>query len=397
MTLKETSLFKALLFILGFFFIFSLYGEGQQPSLKLKVAAEQANIRLKPDIGSIIIQQVPQGTILESSGKEGAWYKIKIETEEPELTFGYVHESLVIVISAPPEKEQKEITEKVEEPEKPEEKEEPGEPQIPPITLPPSFQPAQFPFSLSLTGGGNYVHGGDLNSGAKGLADFYSDSLALEGKGKVKPARLSYIYGGELSFMPFSNLSLGLGVDYFLGEKESRVEFRGASTTNVYITRPKIWAVPLRLFLSYYPLPRLYFKAGVEYYFAKCAYFYRYEREEFWQEWKGEAKARDFGFIGGFGFEWRLASPLSFVIEAIGRYARITGFTGTDNYRDSEGLESTVEGKLYFYQKLRIIGEKGYPHLRIHEKKPSAYVSDVVEAKVNFSGISLKFGLKLRF
>ncbi len=397
--MKEKRL-KTFIFILGFFFIFSFYGKSQETPFKLKVVSEQANIRLKPDIGSIIIQQVPQETILESPGKEGEWYKIKIETDEPELAFGYVHESLVIVIRAPPEKEEKEIIEEVEEPKKPEEEEEPVKPQIPPVippTPPPSFQPVQSPFSLSFTGGGNYVHGGDLNSGAKGLADFYSDSLALEAEGQVRPARLSYIYGGELSFAFFPNLSLGIGIDYFLGEKESRVDFQGASTTDVYITKPKIWAVPLRLFLSYYPLPRFYFKAGVEYYFAKCAYFYRHEREEFWEEWKGEAKARDFGFTGGFGFEWRLASPLSFIFEFIGRYARIKGFTGTDNYRDSEELESTEEGKLYFYNKLRIIGEKGYPHLRIHGKKPTAYVSDVMEAEVNFSGISLKFGLKLRF
>lgn len=388
---------RALIFFLGFFFIFSIHTEAQQTSYELKVVTDQANIRLKPDIGSVIIQQVPQGTILESLGKEGQWYRVKIKTEEPELASGYVHESLVIVISPHPEEEKKEIMKKIEEPE---EEEEPVEPQIPPVTPPaprPSFQPAELPFALSLSGGGNFVDGGDLNNAAKGLADFYSDSLALEGKGKVKPARLSYIYGGELSFAPFPNFYVGIGADYFLGKKESRVEFQDASTTDIYITRPKIWALPLRLFLSYYPLPRLYFKTGVEYYFAKCAYYYRYEQEEFWQEWEGEAKAQDLGFIGGLGFELRLASPLSFVVEAIGRYAHIKGFTGTDNYKDSEGSDATEEGKLYSYQKLRIIGVKGYPHLRIHEKKPSAYVSDVEEARVNFSGISLKFGLKIKF
>lgn len=397
MRMKGKVLQKALILLLGFFFILSLHTQAQQSPLKLKVVTDQANIRLKPDIGSIIIQQVSQGSVLESSGKEGSWYRVKIVTEEPELASGYVHESLVIVISPPPEEGKKEIIKKIEAPEQQEEKTEPSKPQIPPVTPAPTPQPDEFPYALSFSGGGNFVDGGDLNSGAKGLADFYSDSLALEGKGKIKPARLSYIYGGELIFEPFPNLSLGVGADYFLGKKESRVEFEGTSSTDAYITKPKIWALPLRLFLSYYPLPRLYFKAGVEYYFAKCAYFYRYETEDSWQEWQGEAKARDFGFMGGVGFEWRLASPISFVVEAIGRYASITGFTGTDNYKDSDGLESSQEGHLYFYQKLRIIGEKGYPHLRIHGKKPSAYVSDVKDAQLSFSGISLKFGLKIRF
>lgn len=39
-------------------------------AVKLKVSAEQANIRRRPDIGSALVRQVPQGTILESKGKE---------------------------------------------------------------------------------------------------------------------------------------------------------------------------------------------------------------------------------------------------------------------------------------------------------------------------------------
>ena len=39
-------------------------------SFKIKVVTEQANIRLEPDIGSAIIRQVSQGTILESTAKE---------------------------------------------------------------------------------------------------------------------------------------------------------------------------------------------------------------------------------------------------------------------------------------------------------------------------------------
>lgn len=391
--MKEKDIFKSLFLFFAIIFFFALITQAQQASLKLKVTTEQANIRLKPDIGSIIILHVPQGTILESSGKQGEWYKVEIMTEEKELASGYVHESLVIVIKPPSEKEKKEEIKKVKEPEK---KEETIKAQVPPVT-PPLFQPAQYLFALSLSGGGNFVHGGDLNSGAQGLADFYSDFLGREGKGKVKPTRLSYIYGGELSYALFSSLSVGLGLDYFLGKKESRVEYQKASSTDVYITRPKIWALPLRVFLSFRPLSYLYFKAGLEYFFAKCAYFYHYQRDESWQEWTGEAKAQDFGFLGGLGFEGKLSTPLSFFIEATGRHARITGFKGEDNFKNSEGLVSKEKGRLYFYQG-KISGEKTYPLLFIREKKPSeAGVSDVKEATLNFSGLSLKFGLKLRF
>lgn len=385
--MRKKVFFKAQIFLLGFIFLISASTQAQKPPLKLKIVTEQANIRLKPDIGSIIIQQVPQGTILESSGKEDEWYRIKIKTAEAEVVSGYVHESLVIVISPAPEKGKKEKRKK---------QEETLETQAPPI-IPPSYQPPEYAYDLFLSVGGSFISSGDLNKGAQGLANFYSDSLALKGKGNVKPARLSYIYGGELNFPLSSYFSLGLGVDYFLGEKESRVEFEKTSSTDIYITRPKFQALPLRLFISFYPLPYFYFKWGFEYYFAKCSYFYQYQTEESLEEWEGEAKAQDIGFLGGFGFEWKLFSPLSFVIEATGRYAQITGFKGKGKYKDSEGTVYTEEGSLMIYERIRIIGQEGYPHLFIHEKEPSAYIRDPKEAIIDFSGFSIKAGIKIRF
>jgi len=40
--------------------------------MKIKVTAEQANLREKPDIGSGIVQQIPEGTVLEADRKESA-------------------------------------------------------------------------------------------------------------------------------------------------------------------------------------------------------------------------------------------------------------------------------------------------------------------------------------
>lgn len=391
--IREKTLFKAQIFFFVFLFLFFTNSKAQKPLLKLKVATEQANIRLKPDIGSIIIQQVPQGTILESSGKVGEWYRIKIKAEELEAAYGYVHESLVIVISPPIEKEKKGKRAKIEK------KEQPQKPAVTkaPLFVPSTPLPPEYLFELSFFGGENFIIGGDLNRGAKGLADYYSDSLDIKGEGKVKPVRLSYIFGGELTFPLSPYFSFGVGADYFLGQKQSRVDFQNSSSTDAYITRPKIKAVPVKVFLSYRPLPYFYLKAGIEYYFAQCAYFYRFQRAESWEEWQGKAKARDIGFLGGIGLEWKLSSPLSFTLEATGRYAPIRGFKGKNIYKNSEGFISTEEGQLYFYQKIRIMGEKGYPHILIYEKKPSVYVSDTKEAMVDFSGFSLKVGIKIRF
>ncbi len=367
--------------------------EAQETPLKLKVVTEQANIRLRPDIGSVIISQVPKGTILESWEKLAEWYKVKVKEEEPELVFGYVHESLVMVISPlPAEKDREEVIKEIEE----KAEREPTQPRFVPPSLPPS-KPEKPLFALFLAGGGNIVSGGDINAGAQGLAAFYSDALGTAGKGDVDPVRLGVIYGAELSYPLLPNLFLGLGGDNFQSEETSRVEFQATETSNTFITKPQIKAFPLRFFISYYSSPSFYLKIGLEYYFAQANYFYRFETGASWEEWKGEAKAQDIGFLGGLGFERKLFSPLSLVIEAVGRYARVSGFEGENTYMDSDGSLVTEKGKLYFYQG-NVAGDKTYPLLFIRETEPSdADVSDLKEASVNFSGFSLKLGIKIRF
>lgn len=385
---------KSCALLLAISFLFLARAEGEEVLIKLKVVTEQANIRLKPAIGSIIIKQVPQGTTLESTRKEGEWYLIKLKTDEEDRVSGYVHESMVIILEGPPiEKEKKEIREELEEREKIEEIPLPQ----PVVPKPPARQPSKSLFELCFSWGGSFISGGDLNRGIQGLADYHSDLLADQGTGEVKPAHLSYILGGELTFPLSSHFFLGLGADYFLRERESVVEFQEGPSTETLIMRPKIQALPIRLVISYYPIPSFYVKSGIEYYFAKCAYLYRSLKLGSWEEWQGEAKAQGFGFLGGLGYELKLSSAFSFIIEATGRYAKITGFKGKDRSQDSTGLDYTEEGKLYIYQ-IRTSAENSYPLLFIRENKPTeANVFDPREAIINFSGFSLKTGFKIKF
>lgn len=358
---------------------------------QIKVVTEQANIRLRPDIGSVIIRQVPKGTILASWEKTGEWYKVELE-EGQEQVFGYVHESLVILISPPPpEKIKDETPPEIEEGEPAE----PPRPRFIPPSPPPS-QPTKPLFDLFLSGGGGFVLGGDINDGAQGLADFYSQALIAEGRGDVDPVRLGLVYGIELSIPLLPNLFVGLGGDYFESKETSRVEYSAAGS-DVFLTRPKIQALPVRAFFTFYPTTSFYIKAGVEYTFAKAFYFYRFETANTLEEWRGEAKAQDFGFMGGLGIEWELFKPVRLVVEALGRYAMIKGFEGESSYRDNVGILNTESGKLYIYQGTSSSGGT-VPLLFIRETEPSGPdVSDSKEATVNFSGVSVKVGIKIRF
>jgi len=372
--------------------------DAQKFPFKLEVITEQANIREKPDIGSTIIRQVPRGTILESTKKTGEWYLVRLKVEEDQLLLGYVHESLVLRIE-PVQKKKEEVV--LEEEEKPEEKvEKPEEEKIqivPPSTIAPvAEEPSEKKFILSILGGGNYISGGDLNEGAEGFGEFYRNELQIEG-GEAKPLHLGYIFGAELSFPLTSYLFLGFGADYFRGIKESSAEHSETTPGNSFTTRPEIQVLPFRISFSYYPVPFLFLKGGVEYYFAKISYYYRFQEGEYWKEWEGKADSQGLGIMGALGMEWNLASHFSFFAEVTGRYAKINGFEGDDTSEDSVGFVYTEEGTLYFF---KVIGtnQETYSQLFIREKKPAeAWVTDPKEARVDLSGVALKAGFRIKF
>jgi len=166
------------------------------PVIKLKVTAEIANVRVKPFIGSNIVRQFPEGTVLEAERKEGEWFLVKMEPDETGTISGYVHESLVLALEDIP------ITEPVPAPvveippvEEVEKEEPPPAKAVPrpkatqpaPVEPPPSVYEAtreimaaaaaESPVSLFLWGGGGITAVGDLNDGIQGLADFYADQI----------------------------------------------------------------------------------------------------------------------------------------------------------------------------------------------------------------------------
>lgn len=414
--------------------IASLYPalSAQAIQTELKVVSELANIRVSPDIGSTIIHMAPQGTIFTALGKEGDWYRIRyLPKGRDEAITGFVHESLVLEIGEPlpsslvvpkqdirpPEKKTEPQTVKkpeIPEPEKPAEKPKPP-PQKEPVAVkkppvkqdfPAPSQPQAKPFSLpekrppislSLSGGGKYAEGGDINAGALGIADFYNATLPGDQVGEVKPLHLSYIIGGEIALAIHPNLTIGLGADYFIANSQSSVAYAGGETDANLTVQPEINVLPIRISLSCFVLPEFYIKSGIEYHLAKCSYIYRFQQGDYWKQYQGEADARGLGIMAGFGYVADLSPNLGFFIETMGRYARVMDFQGQDFLNDSTGLESQEEGYLYIF-KSQTSPDTTHDLLFIREKKPSeAGVSDPQKATINFTGVSLRAGIILRF
>jgi hypothetical protein len=364
-----------------------------QAQAKLRVSAEIANIRQKPDIGSAILLQLPRDTILTTVSRQGDWYLVSFVTEDRRTVSGYVHISLVSAAEPGQTEEPTEGTGTV-------------APKPRPTSLPPLPPPTGSPvsvyspaarFALSLMGGGDYLLGGDLNKAAQGRSDYYGDFKGVDGSPEVSPAHIGYVFGGEFLVPLVERLSLGLGLDYLKSQKSSIVLFQKGSYSSVYMSRPEIYAYPLRLFIAYSPLQSFYVKVGLEYYFAGCKYFYRTEAGNYWSEWSGTATTQGLGAMVGIGLEWNLSGSLAFVFEFTGHYAPLSGFKGTGLKTDQLGVDEKETGVLYYYE-LKSLGGASFPQAFIRSKVPSeAGVFNAREAEVDFTRLALKAGFKVRF
>jgi len=386
---------------------------GTEP-VRLKVTADLANIREKPDIGSAMVLQIPKGAFLEAESKQEEWFKVKFESEGGVLLAGYVHESLVTVLEPPskpaetkePEKKapvKPKLPEKAMTEEKTprsagkESEEKPGslagQPDAASIPA-----PARVPrFYLVVSGSGFLFKEGDLNLGAEGLSLFYQDLFQTPGNGEFAPLRFGYSASIEFQIPLSGRAWLGIGAQGVFGRRESTIDLSAQGKSAAFITRPQVRSVPLSLSLSFYPARFFFFKLGLEYHFSEMRYLYRLEQDGTWEQWQGKARGQGLGYFGGTGLDLRIAPNLSLVLEAMGCAGRVKSFKGTDVHQKSNGLSAAEKGFVYLYQG-EIGGGDSYPLLFIRESSPSeAGVSGPRLATFDLSRVRLSAGIRVKF
>ena len=359
-------------------------------TFKVKITAEQANLREKPDLGSSIVQQIPEGTVLEADKKEGEWFFVRYTLEDGGVIGGYIHESLVEVIDqgAAPAPERKT-------PERETFQRQRAAAAGPVKPFGRNAPASRLEFSLS--GGVGWTAPRDLNDGAQGFADATAALLGLPVSGPVDTLHLATLVGLELSYMVSPWLSLGLGVDYFWGANRGRIEFTDGVLSETLQTRPAARAIPVKLNARFYPGKGFYIRGSLGLYFVKAGYLYRLEWEDGWQEWKGAATAHRFGAEAAFGGDWKVGANTSFFVEAGFRMASFSGLSGQDVFRNPDGETLTEAGTLYFFRK-EGADARVYPQLFIGDSKlAEAGVVDSRRADINLSGMAARAGFRYRF
>ncbi len=261
---------------------------------------------------------------------------------------------------------------------------------------------AQVKAGLRFYGGLNYLGGADLNNGGQAWFDYYKLSATSGGyssQGTFSPAHLGLNFGGEIMILFTPQIGLGLGADYLSATRTSKIEFTKIfNPTMEFSINPKATAIPLKL-TFYYILPatpwmNVVLQAGAGYYLAKAYYHQRIHDPTSYEDIEIDTNANGLGFHGGLGFEFPFTSQLGFLVEFLGRYASLSGFEGNIAV-SSTGSSTTDNGKLYF---IKILSPPYfYSLLLVTPTKPTGTGITAEEAKVDFSGFSLRAGFFIRF
>jgi hypothetical protein len=360
---------------------------------KIKVTAEQANLREKPDIGSSIVQQIPEGTVLEADRKDGEWYFVRYTLEDGGVIGGWIHESLVEVVveGAPPKPEEK--TPAREAPAR--------ERGSRPVRIgrirTPEFRTGAIPLEFAVSAGITTLSPRDLNDGTRGYAGLTGASIGALTPASPDALHLAVLAGFELSYRLSPRLALGLGADFLSGSNGDTMVLSGELLTETVSTKPSVRGVPVKIMVRFYPGAGIYVRGGLGLYSVKAGYLFRTEGAGSLLQSKGSATATGLGGEAAFGGEWDVAPRTSFFVEAGLRMASFSGLTGR-NVATRSGLDSQTEpGTLYFFHKTGA-DDNAYALISVRGSVPSETgVVDARRANINLSGTAVRVGLRYRF
>jgi opacity protein-like surface antigen len=394
MRTKRTILAIALILLAGTALLAT--AQAPAPPMKIKVTAEQANLREKPDIGSGIVQQIPEGTILEADKKEGEWFFVRYALEDGGIIGGYIHESLVEVVEGVIPPAETKPAEKLKPREARPKEPKPGRIRIGRIE-PPDFSTGSIPLDISFSAGIGTVAPRDLNDGARGYANWYGGNLSLVPARNADALHIAPLAGFEVTYRLSPRVAIGLGADYMRGANGDGVDYTSEAAAETVKTRPAARAVPVKLIARFTPGAGLYIRGGLGIYTIKASYLYRIDGADSWQQSKGTATANGLGAEAAFGGEWEVAPKASVFVEAGFRIARFEKLTGKDVFTSSRGANATEVGTLYYFTKEALDG-KTYPLLFIRGTVPDEDgVVDVRQAVINLSGTAIRAGVRYRF
>jgi hypothetical protein len=276
------------------------------------------------------------------------------------------------------------------------------------LCLLPGLASADGRFSFRLQGGWTYILGGDVNRGTKA---FFDPGAWEVSSGGYRGVHGGYEFGGDIIFALTPRLGIGIGGGYVQISRYSQMSLLPGFPSwyhGLISSDTKLSAIPIRAGV-YLNLPwrgkfNILADLGLSYYF-KSAYNNESMRLFFSDgdtysfliiTTRAENKEFPIGFNAGISLEYELGHNYYLFLGVQTRYARFRGWTGRSMLLDnSEPPLSEYEGGKLYYEVVPELA--GAPRLLVvQESPPDGPGGEPRQAAIDFSGVSLQFGIRIR-
>jgi len=273
------------------------------------------------------------------------------------------------------------------------------------METPKATKPAKsgFGIGLRLYGGWNYLDSGDLNPGISGYLDGQSYGATIHGwtySGDYNSLHGGLNGGLDLLLHFGRHFSLVIGTEYFQAASDSeRVFTKGTEQLSLGF-HPEMRALPIKLgLMASLPLGKslnVYLQGGIGYYWTQLLYQWDQRETPDWVNWDIDVQAGAIGYHADLGLELKLARKLFFFLEAQGRLVEVDGYSGPMTVTGSSGSPYTVDCRLYYFKISSPVGpfEMFWPD---YETPAIPGISELREAEIDFSGVSARAGVRIRF
>jgi opacity protein-like surface antigen len=256
-------------------------------------------------------------------------------------------------------------------------------------------------FSLKLTGGPNFLFGGDYNKIAEDANHPMYGPLPMATAGEIKKLSLGWNFAAEFIVNFGDNMGLGLGVGYITASDDSSLTASIGPLSESYNYQPSVSVIPIVLSF-HYSLPissafTVQFSAGPGLYISSFDFSNHYvfplALTDLTETFDPNSKVF-FGGQAGLGLEFAVSPSVSLTLDVLGRLANLSDFAGTHTLSGTLfGLTGnvTANNHMFYY-----FEEDGQAHYAIQANLPSgAGVISARAASISLSGLCTMIGVKI--
>ena len=277
-----------------------------------------------------------------------------------------------------------------------------------------------FPFSITLSGNYGFINGNDVNRIISEKSSQFSGPTAFFNWEELKNTNdINF----EVIYHLSESIGIGIGAGYLF--KTNSGEYGWRADSNVYsdqFREYKISAFLLNGNVHYnFNLSNtlnLYATAGGDIYFGKLKHLHEIswdyhlsQSNPYWyvpisdptigpiyysgdedihvvgsSEMNEDMSSTTVGFHAGLGLELKLNTTFSVIAGGFYRFARFSDITGEQNYSNTLGDSSGINGTLWYW-------EKEINDIKIWSTQPE----DSRKAEIDLSGFNIQIGVKIKF